>query len=32
MKTNDWITAIIVFTVFTVFLVYVFNLGYKYFL
>jgi hypothetical protein len=32
MKTKDWITAIIVFAVLTVFVVYVFNLGYKYFL
>jgi hypothetical protein len=32
MKTNDWITAIIVFTVLMVFVAYVFNLGYKYFL
>jgi hypothetical protein len=32
MKTSDWITAIIVLTVLIVFVVYVSNLGYKYFL
>jgi hypothetical protein len=32
MKTGDWITAIIVLTVLMVFVVYVGNLGYKYFL
>jgi hypothetical protein len=31
MKTNDWITAILVLTVLSVFVVYISNLGYKYF-